>query len=222
MVLGSTNACGYMDLDTRPPEMERTDALYNVQECKTCGFVAYDLSSKTKIKKEYLNSVRYKECDQIEFVSKFSKMFYRMYLIKLEEENYQIAFWCLLRCSWSADDVSDDKNSIEIRKRCLELIDTFKINDHDVQLNLVKLDLLRRSKQFDECIEFIERLKKNSKVLNAIYKKSPKGLINKIINLQSKLCGDKDDKCYNIEGKLTKSGNPSWYLAHTHILKKQR
>lgn len=43
-------------------------------------------------------------------MSKISKMFYRMYLIKLEEENYQSAFWNLVRCAWSADDVSDTKN----------------------------------------------------------------------------------------------------------------
>lgn len=127
-----------------------------------------------------------------------------------------------MRCAWSADDVCDAKNSIEIRKKCLELIDTFKINDNDVQFNLVKLDLLRRSQQFDECMKFIEKLKRNKKVLNAIYKKSPKEFIDEIIELQLKLCGDKDDKCYNVKGKLAKPGIPSWYLEHTHILKKQR
>lgn len=200
--------------------MERTDALYNVQKCTKCGFVAYDLSGETKIKKEFLNSIQYKNCDQIEFMSEFSKMFYRMHLIDIEEGNSRSAFWSLMRCVWSIDDVNDTNNSIEIRKKCLQLFDTLNKEEYEPQLNLVKLDLLRRSKQFDECMEFIKELKGNNEILSAIYEKTPKDIVDKIIKLQEKLCIDKDDRCYDIEGELSKPGIPRWYLEHITILKK--
>lgn len=222
MVLGSTNACGASDLDTRPPEMERTDALYNVQKCKKCGFVAYDLSRETKIKQAFLNSINYKECDQKEFVSEFSKMFYKMHLISLEEGQYLNAYWYLLKCAWSVDDVNDTNNSIEIRKKCLQLFDTLNKEEYEPQLNLIKLDLLRRSKQFDECMEFIKKLKGNREILGAIYEKTPKDIVDKIIKLQEKLCIDKDDRCYDIEGQISKPGCPGWYLEHTTIIEKSK
>ena len=217
MVLGSTSTFGASDLDTRPSEKERTDLFYNVQKCTKCGFVAYNLSSETKIKKRFLNSTQYINCDQIAFASEFSKMFYQMYLINLEEGNYQTALWCLVKCAWSADDVSDTKNSIGIRKKCLKLLDTLKNDEYDVKWNIIKLDLLRRSQQFDECIEFIKKLKINRDVMDIIYKISSKEIIDKIIELQLKLCIEKDDKCYNIKGELSKPGNPAWYLKHTSI-----
>jgi len=41
--IGSTNAVGPMDLDTRPPEMKRSTLHAWVHECEECGYIAADL-----------------------------------------------------------------------------------------------------------------------------------------------------------------------------------
>ena len=199
MVLASTNSFGSMDLDTRQPERARTDQLYNAQECKNCGYVSYDLSQKTKIKQEFLKTDKYKKCDNIEFVSEFSKMFYKMYLIDLENKKNKNAFWSLMRCIWSTDDANDTKNAIELRKKCIELFDTLKLNKTQKQWSLIKIDLLRRSRQFDECESFIKELKDNEELLNEIYKYNTKEMIDEVISFQLELCNKEDDKCYNVK-----------------------
>lgn len=47
-VIGSTNAMGPMDLDTRPPEMKRSTLHAWVHECDECGYVAADLGDATE------------------------------------------------------------------------------------------------------------------------------------------------------------------------------
>ena len=56
----STNTNGSSDLDTRPPEMERSNIEYEVQRCPSCGYCSSDLSICNENTKEIVESQRYK------------------------------------------------------------------------------------------------------------------------------------------------------------------
>lgn len=60
-VLASTNRFGSMDLDARPPEMERSTMIAWVQQCPTCGYCAKDVSQFSDQQREVLNSREYRQ-----------------------------------------------------------------------------------------------------------------------------------------------------------------
>ena len=59
-VIVSTNVFGSPDLDTRPPEMERSNIEYEIQRCPSCGYCSSDLSKCHENTKDIVDSQRYK------------------------------------------------------------------------------------------------------------------------------------------------------------------
>ena len=59
--VGSTNTLGYPDLDTRPPEMERSTIYYNIQRCPNCGYCSEDLSTSVGNLETLVKSKIYQE-----------------------------------------------------------------------------------------------------------------------------------------------------------------
>lgn len=109
---------GYKDLDYRARDMfGYKGMLYSdIKFCDKCGFVSTDLYKKTKIKRDFLNSDEYESCDNIDFKSNFSKLYYREYLICLKENKKIDAFWSLLHCIWVTDDALNKKFSLLLKK----------------------------------------------------------------------------------------------------------
>ncbi len=59
--IGSTNALGSLDLDTRPPEMERSTIFTWVQRCPECGYCASDVSITRPRAQAVVNGEEYKD-----------------------------------------------------------------------------------------------------------------------------------------------------------------
>ncbi len=171
MVLGSTNSFGPQDLDTRPPEMKRSTMGYWVQECKTCGYVAVDLTDETTLKRSFFETNAYKTCEEIPFMSDLAKSFYRHYLIMMAEKQHEDAFLAALHAAWACDDKNDETNAALMRKKAAEMAEKlFQSENCDWKdtVRLIRVDLLRRTGRYDELLKQYESASFEGELLNII------------------------------------------------------
>jgi len=210
--IGSTNSFGSPDLDLRPPEMQRSTMCHWIEVCPHCGYVANNIStgldeSDEKKKKgfakffaheanvnnefsEWLSSEEYKECKGIQFKSDLAKNFYQHHLILIKYNKISNAFFALRNAAWACDDAKDEENAIICRLKAIEYLNSIiESADEDEQANfeLIKADMLRRSKKFEELI---------TEFANKHYKDD---ILNKIISFQIVKAREKDNSCYTVE-----------------------
>jgi len=60
MGIGSTNSFGAPDLDTRPPEMQRSTIYHWTQRCPSCGYCAADILKDTENIRELVQKTEYR------------------------------------------------------------------------------------------------------------------------------------------------------------------
>lgn len=193
MVLASTSQFGAPDLDLRPPEMERSSMELWFQECPHCGYISKDIYDKTTVTKEWLKSETYLSCDNRSFKAKLAEKFYKQYMTKIKDENYKYAFFAVHYAAWVSDDAQDTDNAIYCRKKALEALEKFVVDqDQKETFLLIKADLLRRTGQFD--------------LLIAEYKEKTfsEELLNKIVAFQIEKAKQKDTSCYTVADVMRK------------------
>ena len=189
-VLMSTNTFGGgPDLDLRPAEMQRSTMDFWIQECPNCGYVAPYVSIESKISSDFLKSDRYLTCEGINYISSLASTFYKHYLISMEHDDIESAFYALLHAAWSSDDCNDIDNAILCRKKAIVLVDKLIRNDDEDKdsLILIKADLKRRAKEFDDMDKEFEGI---------VFSED---LLNKILKFQLAKAKEKDDSCYRVE-----------------------
>ena len=182
-VIMSTNSFGSPDLDLRPPEMQRSTMPYWLQECHKCRYVAEDISERANIKAEFLQSEEYLSCNGIKFKSELAKRFYRYYLINLENKEFQDAFFAILHAAWACDDEEDFDNAVKCRDVAVSLHSKLK---PDENLSVMKMDILRRSRQFETLISEYSSVEYSQEILN------------KIAKFQLQKAKEKDTACYTV------------------------
>lgn len=187
-VLISTNRFGAPDLDLRPPIMERATMAWWIEKCPHCGYVASDLSEQTTITQEWLKNNQYVSCDNRNFANSLSASFYRQYLISVAINNHESAFYAVLHAAWDCDDEEDVDNAIYCRKKALEELSKFVVEDDKKEtFLLMRADLLRRSGQFDLLIKEYE-----GKIFS-------EEILNKIAAFQIEKAKEQDVACYTIK-----------------------
>ncbi|WP_155829735.1 hypothetical protein [Butyrivibrio sp. AC2005] len=194
-VLSSSNTCdGGPDLDTRPAEMYRSTMHLWLQECPKCKYVSGNISDRHNISREWLNSNSYRWCDGHFFMSSLAKRFYRHYLIAMESKDYKEAFYAILHCAWVCDDKKDIRNAIRCRKLALPLVtdmieddyysDNYSSQSNDASLILLKADIMRRAKRFNEVVnEFSSKRLSDDRM-------------NDYLQFEIEKAKAKDNKCY--------------------------
>lgn len=187
-VLGSTNSFGSPDLDLRPPEMMRGTMEYWAHECPYCGYIAENIDLGTVVTEAWLARVEFINANNIEFKSELAKRCYKEYLINLEDENIHKAFAVILNAAWACDDAQDIENAVLCRNLALDLIDELiEKEDDSSTLMLQKIDLLRRSNQFNKALgEF-----------SGIF--MDKDLLQDILDFQLEKAKKHDNACYTAE-----------------------
>ena len=198
----STNASGSCDLDLRPPEMQRSTMNLWVQECPECGYVSSNISDKSEMDSEMLNSIlkseEYFSCNGINFKSDLAKRFYRYYLIQIHEKNVRKAMFALLHAAWSCDDENDNDNARICREKAIPLAVKMvgaKLYDSE-NINIIRADMMRRAGQFEELISEYESVKMKGNVMN-----DPE-ILNKVLRFQIERAREHDDKCYTVSEAL--------------------
>lgn len=191
MVITSTNCFGgTSDLDSRPPQMMRSTMDLWIQQCPYCAYTSDDLDDPTGVTREFIESEEYQGCEGHSFASELAVQFYRSYMIKKADEKLEAAFYAALHGAWACDDAGDVEMAVLCRLKALELfdlVDTLGVMEDDF---LVKLDLLRRTGQF-EAVEALLAEKTFSREEN-----------QKIAAFQLELARQKDTKCYRIGNAL--------------------
>ena len=189
-VLASTNTFGGgPDLDTRPAEMHRSTMPVWIQECPECGYISGEVSDKTSVTKEWLQSEKYLTCDGISFVSDLAKQFYKYYLINLEDQNTEDAFFAALHAAWACDDKKDRQNAKLCRELAIPLAAALieeEDNNKD-SIQLMRADLMRRAGQFEEMISIYASVHFTN------------DLFNQILDFEVEKAREKDTACYRIE-----------------------
>ena len=149
--LCSTNAFGSSDLDLRPPEMQRSTMDTWLQLCSHCGYVAADITEPpadpTILESEpYLTALL--RTDYPELARRFLA-----HAVTLEQIDPANAGQAYLESAWVCDDAGHSEQALESRTKaanCFNQCRPFADDATGVGLGTVLVDILRRSKQFDE------------------------------------------------------------------------
>ena len=163
--LQSTNSFGYSDLDFRPAEMKRSTMPYWIQECPGCGYVSSDISRPVpfiRYVRSLLQSDDYLNCGDIPFQTPLAQQFFRQFYLLFEEGRKDAALNAIMAAAWCCDDSGEEDNAHKCRLLALELIPATITPDADADedelrelnaLALIRADLLRRTRQFDEVVQ---------------------------------------------------------------------
>ena len=187
-VMTSTSTLDYPDLDLRPAPMQRSTMFAWLQECPHCGYVASKLENELEVPADLLKTDAYLTCEGYDFKSDLSRRFYRHYLISKAENDYGSEFLSLLHCAWTCDD-NDDELAVEMRKMALQSLNKIvpKSEGEKNYLQIIKVDLLRRTLQFDKVISEFKDVIMQEKIQNDI------------ITFQIELAMKKDSECHNVK-----------------------
>jgi hypothetical protein len=203
VVIGSTNQMGSPDLDTRPPEMARSTIRYGVQRCASCNYCSADLSKCEAGADEIIKSTEYLEIvHDFEVVldsrgKNVSAFYLADSLISEKQNHYAKAFWSALNAAWLCDDEGKAQIAEKCRTRSLDLLDrttrnSEEISDQKGAAELIALDLMRRTKEFDEARELIVRIEQAEF----------EDIILKIARFQGELIRQRDVRAHTISDAI--------------------
>ncbi|MBQ6098554.1 MAG: hypothetical protein IJL02_01665 [Methanobrevibacter sp.] len=173
--------------------MQRSTMFAWLQECPHCGYVASKLENELEVPADLLKTDEYLTCEGNDFKSELSKRFYRHYMISKAEKDYGSEFLSLLHCAWTCDN-SDDELAVKMRKMALPPLDKIvpQSDEEKNSLLLIKVDLLRRSLQFNNVISEFKDVILEDKIQNDI------------ITFQIELALKKDSDCHTIREVVNK------------------
>lgn len=146
---------GSRDLDGRPSQIQRSLIYMWVQHCISCGYCAPDIATG---KPEYSSLIKNPDYNQILMNTNFptTAISFRCYSYLMEmDQNFSDSAWAQLCGAWVCDDNNFENGSIECRRKALDLFNKAKqskqsIADSPAEENVLIIDILRRTKQFDE------------------------------------------------------------------------
>ena len=184
MHLDSTNTSGPNDLDTRPSEMMRSTMHTWVQSCSNCGYSSKDITIEIPGAREIIASEEYKQILNNHEVYELARKFLSYALILKKTGNIRKAIDNTLFAAWDCDDYeSVNASAKKYRIEALLLIDSFDPGCEDKNLELLKIDLLRRTDQFEKAIAFAKKIKTEEDT-------------TKLVLYQIRLCENKDNKAH--------------------------
>ena len=190
----STNMLTSPDLDTRPGIMMRNTISTWVQECPQCGYCSENLSEGSKIEKQWLSLLYYR--DQLldrDYPELANRFLCSSTLLELST-SYVDAAWRAIHAAWACDDENRTEAARKCRMKAISLISIaggYKqhLSDEAEDTDLIKIDLLRRCGEFEMAKQIADKL---AGELSVEVKKA-------VTTFQSHLAGKKDDRCHTIE-----------------------
>ena len=186
----STNRFGYMDLDTRPPEMERSTIRYAVQLCEECAYSSRDISKMIDgITSEDVEAEDYRAIADDTKTDKLAKAFLLAGHLYAAAEHRRSAGISYLNAAWVFDDLKEKDNAKQARARAIENIAAYTEGSEDIGLRTMLVDMHRRNGEFEEA----------ERIARQLIAQGAEDLIAEVLELQIKLCAGKDDRCHTVE-----------------------
>ena len=191
--IASTNRFGHSDLDTRPPEMERSTIHCWIQRCPSCSYCAPDISGGPEIATTVVKSDAYLKQRDDSSYPELANKFLCWAIIKHAEGNNGGAGWAAVRAAWACDDDNTESGAKESRKRAVALFEKARGDGSSFAEGLgvedaILADLLRRSGQFEKA----ETVCQNG------LDEEPEAMVKTILRFQQSLARRKDAGCYTI------------------------
>lgn len=193
-ILLSMNETGYPTLDCRPQRMGEDPIYVIIDKCPYCKYTAFDISEEIPgLDSELLKSKEFKD-----IVEKFEKQGvagnYLIYAYLNESvEDYNAAAINYLHAAWIFDDSRNIQYALKARQKAASSF--LKLEDGELSVtNLFQtLDLLRRTKQFDKALEFLEPLEE---VFN------DRDIFHVLVLFQKELIKNKDSEEYRTKDAM--------------------
>lgn len=198
----STTAFGSPDLDTRPPEMERSTICHWIQRCPSCGYCAPDISECSPdasiiIKlPDYQNIVNNKSIPDV--AASFMALSY-------EKQHMQIfleSAWSAIHAAWICDDENNDVAARECRLVAISMIAKGKAQSQNIEyqpgvLEAITIDLMRRAGMFREAMNLAEET----------LTKDMEEIITQVVKFEVELINLKDIDTHTISEALSGTGS---------------
>jgi hypothetical protein len=195
--IGSTNAFGSRDLDTRPPEMMRSTLQYRVQKCPSCGYCSPDIEEAPEGIGEFLKSPPYRECLHDRGYPDKANEFRCWSLIAREFGYYDQAAWAAIHAAWVCDDRGKEKAAIQCRLLAVDRMDEAAahgqaIAEDNGTSEAIHADLLRRAGRFQGALLAAE----------SGLRQDPGEIVQAVLLFEQELIGRFDTACHRVEEAL--------------------
>ena len=196
-IIGSTNAFGSSDLDTRPPAGMRHTINTWVQRCSYCGYCAANIEKASEGAEAIMQSQEYRLQLANDQYPELANSFLCKAILEKVKNDFPRAIWTTIHAAWACDDSGNNESAKQCRIKAVELIKNAVSRGQTISNEpgadiALTVDLLRRSGQFDEALQMIER--KETEIKNTT--------IRKILKFHRKLISRADDRCYAIDEAL--------------------
>ena len=156
-MIGSTNAFGSMDLDMRPPPMQRDTLGQQIHQCRGCGYCAPNLEERVG-SDEALASDQYRAILRDDSIPRLARMFTAYAHLAETSGDLRSAAWAHRNAAWDCDDTAGASESAYLcRQAALQLMGKLHAQGQSFANDLatdsiLELDLLRRSGRHGEVL----------------------------------------------------------------------
>lgn len=195
--IGSTNAFGSPDLDTRPPEMERSTLFASVQRCPECGFCASNVGEAPPVAKSLVRETAYQAQLNDRAYPELANSFLCKAALDKKTGGYASATWDLIRAAWACDDAEQPDQATTCRDMAAKmLVEAEKhgqqVSEQEGASTALLVDLLRRAGEYDRARECLAT--RRASVTEEV--------ILRILDFQAALIAKADNSCHTIAEAL--------------------
>lgn len=195
--IGSTNAHGSRDLDTRPPEMQRSTIFAWVQRCPECGFCGPDISQASSRAAALVRSAGYVRQLADSTHPELANSFRCKALNDESSGDHAAAAWALIHAAWACDDAQMPEAARVCRSEAVDMIEKAlgrgqAITEQDGADSAIRVDLLRRAGRLAEARQLIATIRPAITV----------DIVAKVLDFQSVLLAKGDEACHTIAEAL--------------------
>ena len=195
-LIGSTNAAGPMDLDTRPPEMKRSTLHAWVHECEECGYVAADLGDAAEARQTaplwhaYLSELNRADRPRV------ANRFVCRSLFDEAAGDHGAAGWRRLHAAWACDDAGQADEARAQRLAALDCFERARAAGQRILHSViggdevVLADLARRAGEFAQAEAY---------VATGLAQAEVPAQINGLLQLQRKLAVARDTRRHTVD-----------------------
>lgn len=198
-LLGSTNAFGSMDLDMRPPPMDRDTLAMRIHRCGKCGYCAPALGSAEGVDLSQVGRPSYASLLGDTGFPALANQFRAYAYLATSAGNPVGACWAAIRAAWVCDDGGPEYGhvAIECRKEALQAIERIHADDKtfcpDLMTDgILRLDLLRRSGDFQAVLDAAAQLRAGNLP----------DILERIAAFQAKQAGQQVAACFTVQEAL--------------------